>query len=330
MKKILYIVILIITLVMLASCGKIDDSEGNDDKVERKLITITDNSGEKQITTNPSKIVVMDLGILDIIDQIGLDTLGIKKLGLPKANLTSALNKYNDDKYVDMGTFFEIDETKFLAFETEMVFVANRQTTSSSTVSALSPLFKNLEVIDMTMDWNANGLRDTLRNIELMAKIFPQKATEILALKNNLVQKVNELQAKVQAQNYRTTVLMVNNQSMTVFGPKERFNIIFHEFGFINADNNLESSTKLGDQHGQGINYEYFTNTNPELIFVIDRGDAVEGSGTASALLDNSFVKNTTAGKNGKIIYLNSGVWYLSYGGYNATLSMINNIINNI
>ena len=56
--------------------------------------------------------------------------------------------------------------------------------------------------------------------------------------------------------------------------------------------------------------------------------DAVVGDGgsTAKATVENDIVKNTNAFKEGKIVYLDPNYWYLSGGGLESLVKMIEDV----
>ncbi len=62
------------------------------------------NYGEAVVKKNPEKVVVFDFGILDTLDE-----LGIEVAGLPQANIPSYLSKYEDEKYANLGSLKEPD-----------------------------------------------------------------------------------------------------------------------------------------------------------------------------------------------------------------------------
>ncbi len=74
------------------------------------------------------------------------------------------------------------------------------------------------------------------------------------------------------------------------------------------------------------IGFEYIAEKNPDLIFVVDRTTVVGGSDIASKTLDNDLVNNTTAAKDGKIIYLNPATWYLSGYGLESVPMMLTEV----
>ena len=53
---------------------------------------------------NPEKVVVFDFGMLDTLDE-----LGVEVAGLPQANVPAYLSKYEDAKYANVGSLKEPD-----------------------------------------------------------------------------------------------------------------------------------------------------------------------------------------------------------------------------
>ena len=62
------------------------------------MVTIMDKNGEVLVKKNPKVVVSFDYGVVDI-----LDNLGVEVKGLPKSALPTFLSKYKDSKYVDLG-----------------------------------------------------------------------------------------------------------------------------------------------------------------------------------------------------------------------------------
>ena len=59
---------------------------------------------KRNLPKNPEKVVVFDFGILDTLDE-----LGIEVAGLPQTNVPSYLSKYEDSKYANLGSLKEPD-----------------------------------------------------------------------------------------------------------------------------------------------------------------------------------------------------------------------------
>ena len=87
------------------------------------------------------------------------------------------------------------------------------------------------------------------------------------------------------------------------------------------ADEGIEAST-----HGQSITYEYILDTNPDVMFVVDRNAAVGNEASAKDSLENELVQKTNAYQNDNIIYLDPDYWYLSGGGLQSVSEMVNAI----
>ena len=77
--------------------------------------------------------------------------------------------------------------------------------------------------------------------------------------------------------------------------------LIHDVFGFKAADDKIESST-----HGQNITFEYILETNPDVLFVIDRDAAIGGEASAKDSIENDLVKKTTAYENDAIYLFKS------------------------
>ena len=77
--------------------------------------------------------------------------------------------------------------------------------------------------------------------------------------------------------------------------------------------------------HGDTISFEYIKTLNPNIIFVVDRSQAIGGE-PSIGILDNVLVNSTDAAMNDRIVILDSIAWYIVSGGYQSTLTMINNV----
>jgi iron complex transport system substrate-binding protein len=67
---------------------------------------------------------------------------------------------------------------------------------------------------------------------------------------------------------------------------------------------------------------------DPDYLFVLDRDSAIgtNGSDTARTVIENAIVQQTSAYRNGHIVYLTPDVWYLAEGGITATDVMLRNL----
>src|SRR5690606_17803394 len=100
------------------------------------------------------------------------------------------------------------------------------------------------------------------------------------------------------------------------------YGVLYSEFGFTPSDPNVGLTT----EHGQIVSYEYVSDINPEIIFLMDRGLATGSTGSTNQVIQNGLIQNTDAGKNENIYLLDPQAWYILPGGITSTLQMIEDI----
>ena len=263
-----------------------------------EIVAVQDENGTIEVTKNPERVVTFDYGILDILDNMGVDVVG-----LPKGSLPEYLSKYKEDKYSDLGGLKEPDFEAINELNPDLIIISGRQ----------ADMYDKFAEIATTVYLSVDGsdyLNDFSRNLDVLGKIFG-KEDFVKENLDNLAQKKNV--------NALTT--MVSEGNLSVFSDKSRFGLIYNQLGITNKDETIEESN-----HGQQVTFEYLAEQNPEYIFVVDKGSAIGGEGTAKALFDNDLIKSTDAYKNDKIVYLDSAAWYVVAGGLDSTQTMINNV----
>ncbi|HGN0291577.1 TPA: ABC transporter substrate-binding protein, partial [Proteus mirabilis] len=71
------------------------------------------------------------------------------------------------------------------------------------------------------------------------------------------------------------------------------------------------------------VTSEMIAKVNPDVIFIIDRSEAIGAGKLEKNTFENDEVKTTSAYKNGGIVYLQSDLWYLSGGGLESLTQQI-------
>ncbi len=274
-------------------------------------VTVTHEYGETQIPVNPEKIAVLDLGILDIFD-----TVGIEVGALPQGTMPEYLSAYTSDAYVNTGSLKEVDFETLNEYGPDLIIISGRLSGSYEELSKIAP---TLYVTTPGADY----FNEIQNNVEILKQIFPGKAQALQAGYDDIKAKAAALKTDAEKTGLNALVLMANDGSLSVFGIGSRYGVINNDFGFLAADENIEAST-----HGMEASFEYIAEKNPDILFVIDRSAAIgtEGATGAATLLDNDLVNGTTAAKEDRIIYLSSDIWYLSSGGFTGTSQMINEV----
>ncbi|MFA5447983.1 MAG: ABC transporter substrate-binding protein [Sphaerochaeta sp.] len=276
-----------------------------------EMVRITHELGSVDVPTNPSRVVIFDLGALDILDTIGIDIKGIGR----GATLPAHLAGYADTgRYPLMGSLHEPDIEQVYLLSPELILIGGRAAPAHEELSKIAP------TVMITLP-GAHYLATLASNVSIIASIFPEHEARLTAEMMRLKERSNAIKEQVAAKQLTALFLMVNAGSLSVFGEGSRFSVIYDEFGFTVSDNQIESST-----HGQSASFEYLLKQNPDHLFVLDRqaaiGETEAGQG-AQQLLNNALIR----GMKTKITYVDPTAWYITSGGLTATDQMINDVL---
>ncbi|MEK4789239.1 MULTISPECIES: siderophore ABC transporter substrate-binding protein [Bacillus] len=307
MKRWIWMMTVLTAIVVLAACGNQGKTEGT----KEETVTVKDmlNKDGVKIKKNPKKVVVFDMGSLDTLDKLGVNVTALPKQVVPKY-----LSKYEDDKYENVGGLKEPNFEKIAEIKPDLIIIQSRQSDAFDEFSEIAP------TILMDVD-TANYMESFKKNATTLGEIF-DKEDEVKKELAAIDQKVDALKKQAKELKQNGLVIMANDSKMTAFGAKSRYGLIHDVFGITPADQKLEPS----DKHGQSISYEYMVKTNPDYLFVIDRGAAIGEETSAKQLVENDYVKSVKAVKNNHVVYLNSDMWYLSGGGLESLTAMIDEV----
>ena len=308
--------VLALSVLFLGACG--NNEKGADTKetaassseVEKGNLTVKDSEGnEVEVPKNPGKVVVFDMGSLDTINQLGA---GDSVIATAKDNLPAYLSTF--DSVESAGGIKEPDLEKINALQPDLIVISGRQQDSQKDLEKIAPtLYLG---VDSSKTWES-----TKQNIETLGTIFDKEA-EATAKIEDLETTIADVKKVAEEKKEKGLIVLVNEGSLSAYGNGSRFGIIHDTFGVAPADDNIEVST-----HGQEVSYEYVLETNPDVLFVVDRTKAIGGDDSKNNVADNELVKQTNAGKNGKVITLTPDVWYLSGGGIESTELMAKDVL---
>ena len=312
MKKLSLAVMMFALMAFLVACGsdteKPDNKSGaTADKAESEVIEVTHELDKEpvEVNKNPETVVVFDFGILDALNEIGVEVAG-----LPQANVPSYLSEFEDAKYKNVGSLKEPDFEAIHAMKPDVIFISARQAELYKEFSEIAP------TVYVGLD-TAHYMDSFKENMDLVAEIF-DKEDEMKAELTEIDEQVAAIKDKTSAVDGNALIVLGSEGKVSAYGPNSRFGLIHDVFGFKPADEKIEVST-----HGQNVTFEYIVETNPDILFVIDRDAAVGTESSVKDSIENDLVKKTNAYKNGKIIYLNADYWYLSGGGLLSMKEMI-------
>lgn len=311
MKKWSFLVLMVSMILLLAACGSKEESktETTDAKpAAAEKMTIEHKYGEVEIDKNPEKVVVFDFGILDTLDELGVEVTGVPQTAVP-----AYLEKYAGEGYTNVGSLKEPDFEAIHAMQPDVIFITTRQAELYEQFAEIAP------TVYVELDYT-KYMESFEKNMNLVGEIFDKK-DEVASAVEEIKATVEEVNKKASGLDKKGLIVLANEGKVSAYGPSSRFGVIHDVFGFGAADEKIEVST-----HGQSITMEYIMETNPDVLFVIDRNTAVGGEAGAEKVIENELVKKTTAFKENKIIYLNPDTWYLSGGGLKSVKIMAEEI----
>ncbi|MFP3421838.1 ABC transporter substrate-binding protein, partial [Bacillus sp. SIMBA_161] len=187
--------------------------------------------------------------------------------------------------YENIGTLKEADFEAIHAMEPDLIIMSGRQAEMYNEFSDIAP------TIHLGVD-TTDYMNSFTTNMETVGEIFGKEAEieEELAAINEQIEGVQE---KTAASEEKGLIVLANEGKVSAYGAASRFGIIHDVFGVKQADEGIEAST-----HGQSITFEYILDTNPDVMFVVDRNAAVGNEASAKDSLENELVQKTNAYQN--------------------------------
>lgn len=269
-------------------------------------VTIDHAQGSTTLDGTPEKVVVFDLGVLETLDALGVDSV----VGVPEvANLPERLKKYGSDDYAKVGSLKEPDFEQVNALDPDLIIVAARSAAVYGELSEIAP------TADLSVD-TTDFLASATERIKTLGTLFGQED----AVNDRLDTLATEAEEVKASSTDRTgLVVLTTGGKMSAYGPGSRFGIVYDDLGVEPAVDGLSAET-----HGDAISAEFIADADPDLLYVIDRDSAIGESGeSAKQVLDNALVNGTAAARNDGIVYLDPSVWYLTSNGLNSLESMV-------
>jgi len=260
--------------------------------------------GPVSIAAPPRTVAVFDIAAVDT-----LLSLGVKPAGLPSKLYVPELEAKGNGT-MPVGTIHEPDLEALSALAPDLVIIGGRSSPHLDMVRKVAP------AIDMTIE-GKDMLAEARRRLFAYGALFG-RTTEADAIAAKL-DAAAAAARKAVAGKGNALIVMTNGPKLSAYGAGSRFGWLHSELGLPPAAPDLGAAI-----HGEVISFEFIRKTNPDWLIVLDRTVAVGESGaSASATLANEMVAQTSAGKNGRIVYLPPADAYIAAGGVSATLRIL-------
>lgn len=310
MKHLIYISMCVL-FVSFTACKKINEKKDETKSSKDEIVEttkITHQLGTAEIIKNPKKVVALDYASLENLDELGIPVIGTAKSHLPQY-----LSKYKSDSITNLGTLFEVNFEALHQLEPDVIFISARMQRNYEELSKIAP------TVYLTTD-SKDMIGSINKNLSVFSKIFDTKDKTDKAF-STIQNKVDALKTKTSTSNKKALIIIHNNGKFSAFGKGSRFGIVHSLFGFEPAVKDLQKS-----RHGQPVSNEFIQQANPDYLFIVDRTAIVQKKPTDKSSIENVLIKQTNAYKNGKIIYLDPEVWYVSGDGITSFNMMIDEI----
>ncbi|MCP3029388.1 siderophore ABC transporter substrate-binding protein [Halobacillus sp. A5] len=305
MKNWLIAVSVLLMVALLAACG--GDTEAESNAAEEK-VAVKHELGETEVPANPENVVVFDFGIVDSLDELGVDIQGVAKDSLP-----DYLSHYNGENYENIGGLKEPDFEAISQMDPDVIIISGRQSSVYDELSEIAP------TIYLGVD-TTKYMDSFQENMNTLGEIF-EKEEEVDKQLADIETNIEETHDKASSMEDQGLITLANDGKISAYGEGSRFGLIHDVLGVNPVDNSIESST-----HGQSVSFEYISEKDPDYLFVVDRGAVVGGESSAEKVMENELVKKTTAYEKDHIIYLDPQYWYLSGGGLQSVNAMVKEI----
>lgn len=288
-------------------------------QTEQKTIQIKHEQGITEVKVNPQRIVVLDYGILDTLDTLGVEP---EMLATAKKYTPKYLSKYMGDNVQDVGHLKEPTLETIAELKPDLIIMSGRQRPYYDKLAAIAPTI-NLSVANV-------GYLDALhQQMTILGQIF-QKEEKAEQEFQNLKAEIEKTRDIAQASGKKSLLLLTVGNKLNAYGPGMRYGFLYDKTS-LNLPTVMDAEdandVKANSPGGKVISYEYIKEKDPDYILIIDRNAATnQGGVTAKDLLDVDIIKSTKAYKNNKIIYVTPDLWYLANNGYIGTLLMLKEV----
>ncbi|CDH06380.1 conserved hypothetical protein; putative exported protein [Xenorhabdus bovienii str. oregonense] len=269
------------------------------------FVTVKHLSGEIQVKKNPERIVLFDFGIYDSLVKLGLSD---RVIALPVGNTPEYVRGNMSANMQNAGGMKEPDLEKLAGMKPDLIVITGRQGNFYPSLSKIAP------TVNLDTD-SKNYLPSVESNLKLLGELF-NKQDVVKAQIVDLEKTIATAQEKAKSSDSKVLVLLHNAGNLYPNNQAIVYDVVKAQHTELPLPTDKEKS--------RVVTAEMIAQANPDAIFIIDRSKAIGAGELTKDRFENDQVKSTNAYKNGKIVYLQSDLWYLSGGGLDSMTRQIN------
>ena len=263
-------------------------------------ITVRHALGTTEIATRPQRVAALDMNEVDFLDQ-----LGVPVVGMPKDFVPDFLARYKDDpKVLDLGAIVQPNLERVHAARPDLILITSLQANQYKALTEIAP------TLHFDVDY-----RDSQSNHIELIKHHLTTLGDIFGKQEAAREKVAEIDAQVAAARdiiagrpEKALVIIHNNGAFSAFGEHSRYGFIFGALGVKPANPGAQSGL-----HGHPVSSEFIQQTNPDVIYLVDRTAVMERRPVLTAeSIGNPLLRQTNAWKNGRVVFADPYAWYVT------------------
>lgn len=298
------LVLLILLIVSVSSYAQ---------QSEPEEVTVVSTHGPVKVRKNAKKIVVLDYSILENFYALDIPVAGVTN------TVPDYLAEYRGDKYAKLGTLMKPDIQAIKEMKPDLIISGGRQSDYYDSLTTIAP------TIVFAFD-NDNFWKSFESNILTIASLYGKEG--LAKTKLDLLQKkIEKVKERTKSDENKALFVLHVNDRFSPNGPKSRFGFGYDVLGLqasYNAPASMNAPRRQRTAAGSETTPSQISERpqlpspaqiNPDYLFIIDRGTAIQGSTPVLEELLTDEIKATKAYKNNKAFVLPGSIWYLAGSG---------------
>ncbi|MGN2620490.1 ABC transporter substrate-binding protein [Bacillus stercoris] len=311
MKKTLIILTVLLLSVLTAACSS---TSGNQNSKEHK-VAITHDLGKTNVPEHPKRVVVLELGFIDTLLDLGITPVGVADDNKAKQLINKDVLK-KIDGYTSVGTRSQPSMEKIASLKPDLIIADT--TRHKKVYDQLKKIAPTIALNNLNADY-----QDTIDASLTIAKAVG-KEKEMEKKLTAHEEKLSDTKQKISANSQ--SVLLIGNTNDTIMARDENFftSRLLTQVGYryaISTSGNSDSSNG-GDSVNMKMTLEQLLKTDPDVIILMTgKTDDLDADGKRP-IEKNVLWKKLKAVKNGHVYHVDRAVWSLrrSVDGANAIL----------
>ncbi|MFN2747006.1 ABC transporter substrate-binding protein [Bacillus sp. z60-18] len=306
-------VILCLLISVLAACSGAGESEKTS---AQDTVTVKHDLGETKVPKHPKKVVVLELGFIDALVDVGIKPVGVTDDGKPKFINEKVREEIKG--YTSVGTRAQPSFEKIAALKPDLIIADSSR--HSGVYDKLSKIAPTIALKNLNADYE-----DTLDVSKTIAKAVG-KEDEMEKKLTEHQEKLDQLQKKFAGQ--KQSILLIGNTNEAVTVRDENFftSQLLAKIGYTYG---VGDSQKSDADNGESVNIkmtlEQLLEKDPDvMILMTGEKDQVDQDGKRPIEKDPLW-KKLNAVKTGNVYEVDRFAWSLrrSIDGANAVIDEI-------